>query len=338
MKITAHITDDTTFVHAIDHGSFPNLESTEVRPLHSLLPLGPELSSERCRLSLLAEQLVDALAIRPPKEYKPTKPNDVAPKDRAYLAETFARLHTSLTELLLRRQSIYSSNTPSATTTAIDRLLTSAEHKYFTSLGLLAALLHTTLDTPKTSPTPPAGLADAASGLRSTLALLRTDALSVSPQMARLEHGDTLHALTSPHALSLLRETALALKHGAALLLALHAADQARDRSGRSGLHKEAVAEAKSLQELAAKTLGEARERVKGVKEALGLGGWLDRVEGWMFPLEEGGAEAAADGDGGGVGELVRDVVGGAEVEEWTSRVVESWREGIKGFGAIRWE
>lgn len=337
MTTTAHITDNTTFVHAIDHGSFPNLESTEVRPLHSLLPLGPELSSERCRLSLLAEQLVDALTIRPPKEYKPTKPNDVAAKDRAYLAETFARLHTSLTELLLRRQSTNGSN-PSATTAAVDRLLTSAEHKHFTSLGLLAALLRTALDTPKTSSAPPAGLADAASGFRSTLALLRTDVLSVSPQMARLEHGDTLHAVTSPHALSLLRETALALKQGAALLLALHAADQARDRSGRSGLHKEAVAEAKSLEDLAAKTLAEARERVKGVKETLGQGGWLDRVEGWMFSPVEAEAEAEANGNDGSVGELVRDVVGGAEVEEWTSRVVESWREGIKGFGAIKWE
>lgn len=40
----AHIDDDTTFVNAIDHGSFPNLEGTNTAPLYDLVKLGPELS------------------------------------------------------------------------------------------------------------------------------------------------------------------------------------------------------------------------------------------------------------------------------------------------------
>lgn len=315
-------------MHAIDYGSFPNLESAHAPPLHTLVRLGPELSSERCRLSLLAEQLFDAVASKPPKEYKPARPNDVAPKDRAYITEILARLHASLAELLLRRRP--------------EHLLTGAEHRYLTALSLLAALLHAALDHhPKTdagsAAGSPPGLTTAAAGLRSVLAALRAEVLSAHDGGG----GDALllHALAGPHAhaLSLLRDAALATRHGAALVLALHAAEQARDRSGRSGLHKDAVAECKGLEDLASKMLAEARDGVKKVKEELGLGGWLDRVEGWMFPAAAAAGDEAREGDGG-VEELVRDVVGGADVEEWTSKVVESWREGIKGFGMVKWE
>lgn len=42
--MTAHISDDTEFVSAIDYGSFPSLESSYVAPLYELVKLGPELS------------------------------------------------------------------------------------------------------------------------------------------------------------------------------------------------------------------------------------------------------------------------------------------------------
>lgn len=312
---SAHITDATTFVQSIDYGFFPNLEGTHSAPLHSLVQLGPELSSERCRLSLLAEQFSDAVAGKPPKEYKPVKANEVALKDRAYFEETFIRLHSSLAEILL-----HAPNTASK--------LSGAEHKFFTTILFLSALLRTALETPKSNPTP-AGLSTAAAGIASALASLRGDLYAVPPRLAALEMGDVLHTLAGPHVLSLIREAALVAKQGAAFLLSFHAAEQARDRSGKAGLHKEALAQAKALDELAAKALAETREKVKTVKEALGLGGWLDRGEAWVF---------GADGGGDGLGELVRDVVGAAAGEEWISRLLESWREGVKGFEKVRWE
>lgn len=311
-------------MHAIDYGSFPNLESAHAPPLHALVRLGPELSSERCRLSLLAEQLCGVITSKPPKEYKPARPNDVTPRDRAYLVEALGRLHASLAELLLRRRP--------------GHLLTSAEHRHLTALSLLAAALGAALDHPRSDTSPPPGLATAAAGLRSVLTALRTEVHSAPPR-AGGDGGDTLllHALAGPHAhaLSLLRDAALTTRQGAALLLALHTAEQTRDRSGRSGLHKDAVAECRGLEELAGKMLTEAKEGVKKIKEELGLGGWLDRVEGWMFP---DAAEDDAEDNGGRLGELLRDVIGGADLEEWTGKVVESWREGVKGFGMVKWE
>lgn len=44
LSVIAHINENTTFVNAIDHGSFPSLESTDTAPLYELVKLGPELS------------------------------------------------------------------------------------------------------------------------------------------------------------------------------------------------------------------------------------------------------------------------------------------------------
>lgn len=251
---------------------------------------------------------------KPPKDYKPTKPAEAAARDKAYQTESYARLSES-TSTLLHRPS-----TPAR--------LTPAEHKYYTAISLLAALLRTALETPKsaTAPAPPAFSA-AAEGVRAALEPLRADFAAVPPRIAALPggEGDVFHHLTAPLAIALLRDAALAVRWAAGSLVAFHAEQGARDRSGRSGLHKDVLAEARGLEEVAGKVLGAVRARVKELREVLGLGGWLDRMEGWAFGEDE-------------LSGLVRDVVGEADVEEWGGRVVESWREGVKGLGMVKME
>lgn len=171
----------------------------------------------------------------------------------------------------------------------------------------------------------PQGLPTAAAGARAALEALRADFASAPPRLAALPEGDVLHHLAAPHALSLLRDAALAARWAAASLAGYQAEQAARDRSGKSGLHKEVLAEAKGLVDVAGMVLGTVRARVKELREVLGLGGWLDRMEGWAFGEDE-------------LSSLVRDVVGEADVEEWGGRVVESWREGVKGLGMVKME
>ncbi|ROV88051.1 hypothetical protein VMCG_10410 [Cytospora schulzeri] len=314
--LLSHISDDTEFVTAIDHGSFPNLESSHTAPLYDIVKFGPELSSERCRLALLSEQFLDAVTYKAPKDYKPTKANEAAARDKAYLVETYSRLSETMTTLLLN---------PSTTASK----LTGPEHKYYTTISLLANLMRTSLETTKSNLTPPS-LSTAATGIRASLDALRADFTTTPPQMMSPgplpEGGDVFYSLTHPHALSLFRDAALAVRHAASFLVGYHGEAQARDRSGRSNLHKDVVAEAKGLEEVASGALGEIRGRVKELKEALGLGGWLDRMAEWTFKGDDE------------LSELVREVVGEAEVEEWGSKVVESWREGIKGLGMVKME
>lgn len=132
------------------------------------------------------------------------------------------------------------------------------------------------------------------------------------------------------HTLAYLRDTALATRHAAAFVLALHDKELARDRSGKSALNRDVVAEMKALEAVAIKALAEARAHVQRTKETLGEGGWLDRLLGLTF----------ADGGDGEMEKAVLGVVGGdmAEAEDWAGRLLESWREGVKGWVAVKWE
>ena len=127
-----------------------------------------------------------------------------------------------------------------------------------------------------------------------------------------------------------LRDTAVATRLSVSLVLGFHEKEAARDRTGRSSLHKDVVAELKALDALGAKALGDVRGRIKILREKMGEAGWLDRVLGWTF-----GADDAEDPIAAAVG----DVVGGrAGAEEWAGKVLESWREGLKGWANVRME
>lgn len=280
-------------------------------------PTNPTKQDQRTRLSLHTEHFLDTTTHKPPKDYKPTKPAEASHRDKTYQIETHTRLSESLSTLL------HNPATPPK--------LTPHEQKYFTLIATLSTLLRTALETPKSASTPaPATFTTAVSTTRAILEGLRADFFDgTPPKMASLPggEGDVLHHLLNPLGLSTLRDAALTVRWASGSLVSFHADQTARDRSGRSGLHKEVLSEAKGLDEAAGRVLGAVRARVKELREVLGLGGWLDRMEGWAF----------ADG-GEGVSDVVREVVGEADVEEWGGRVVESWREGVKGFAMGRME
>ena len=91
----------------------------------------------------------------------------------------------------------------------------------------------------------------------------------------------------------------------------------------------------KALDAVATKALAELKKHIQKLKEALGEGGWLDRMLDWVF----GGEESQASEDDGEVLKAVSELVGGREgAEEWAAKVVESWRDGAKGWGMVRME
>lgn len=252
------------------------------------------------------------MTYKSPKDYKPVKANEAAARDKAYLVETFGRLSEATTALLLN---------PSTTASK----LTGPEHRYYAAVGFLSAFLRAALEAPRSGPAPGPGLSAAAEGYQAALDALRGGgSLACAPPGGG---GDVFYSLAAgPHALSLLRDAALAGRRAASLVAGVDADAQARDRSGRSGPHRDALARARGLGEAAAGALREVGGRVGELGEALGQGGWLDRMAEWTFR------------DGDGLSELVREVVGEAEVEEWGAKVVESWREGVKGLGLVKME
>ena len=200
---------------------------------------------------------------------------------------------------------------------------------YYSVVSLLAAGCLTALSTARGDPTPKP-LSLVTSSVRTALSALRTACFQSSPA----HMSPTLFALTDMHTVAYLRETALVIKHSAAFVLAFHERELARDRTGKSALHKDVVAEMKALEAVASKTLAETKTHVQKLKEMLGEGGWLDRLLEWTFGREDEEAEG-----GEGYKTAVVDIVGrGDAAEEWAGKMLESWREGVKGWLMVRWD
>lgn len=216
-------------------------------------------------------------------------------------------------------------------------LLTPAEHTYYTTLSLLSAALLIALSTPRSDPSPKT-LSMVTKSIKTALTTLRTTALPHHPQPGPKPSSSspawTSYTGTETHALACLHATATAIKHSAAFVLTFHDRELARDRSGRSGLHRDVLAEMKALGEVAGKGVAKVKGWIQKLKEGLAEGGWLDRVLDLVF----GDENDDQDGEDG-VARAVEEVVGGrAGAEEWAGRVVESWREGVKGWGMVRME
>jgi N-terminal acetyltransferase B complex non-catalytic subunit len=313
--IIANITDDTELISTTDYGSFTNLESKHSPPVQDLVKLGPGLSPARSHLALLTAQFLDLVTYKYPKDYKPSKQPDIAAKDHLYNVEMLSRIHNSATTFL------HDQSTPAR--------LTSAEHSLYTATALLSGILATSLTHPRSNERLPAVLVDTITALKNTLSNLRTSFLS-GPSPAS-NQSELFSYLTNMHTLSCLRDTAVAIKQSVVFLQAWHETEQIRDRSGKSGCHKDIISAMKALDGLATKTLGEVKGRIKMLKDKLGEGAWLDRLLEWTFGPEESDEDEIV--------KAVESVVGGrGGAEEWVGKVLESWNEGVTGWTLVKME
>ena len=266
-------------------------------------------------MALLTEQYLDVIDHKPPKDYKPSKANDAALKDTAATIESMARIQQAMSAFLHGE--------------GLMAKLTGPEETYYSSVSLLSAMLLTALTTGRSAAVPPS-FALCSSTLKSTIeALQAACVLKGLPSTSRLS---TFYALSNHHTLSALRDTALAIKHTVAFMQAFNERESARDRSGKSGLHKEVVAEARVLDAIATRSLAEVRNHIKALKEALGQGGWLDQMTEWTLGTESDDVEVQE------LGSAVSDIIDTSMLEDWAGRAVESWREGVKGWSTVKLE
>ncbi|KXX79150.1 N-alpha-acetyltransferase 25, NatB auxiliary subunit [Madurella mycetomatis] len=315
--LVVNITDKTVLVNKTDYGSFPNLESSNGPPIHEYLRLGPGLSNERAHLAFLSEQYLDLLAYKPPKEYKPSKANEAALRDREYIAEVLSRLSNSLADVFNRP------STPAH--------LTGSETSYYSIVSLLPAAVLTCVSTSRTDPPPKQSLWAVTASIKTAFSTLRA-ALPLLHPVPDARMPQACYALADMQTLSCVRDAALAIRHSTAFVLGLHDKELARDRSGRSGLHRDVLVEMKALGELAGRALAEVKGTVQRLKEALAEGGWLDRLLDLVFG---GDGQEGEDEVGRALAEVVE---GRAGAEEWAGKVIESWRENLKGWGMVRME
>ncbi|CAK7199342.1 hypothetical protein SEUCBS139899_002020 [Sporothrix eucalyptigena] len=287
--------------NATDYGALPNLESSFGACLAERVSLGPGFSSTgvvRLQLGVLSERFLDVVAFKPPKEYKPAKPAEAAARDRAYVAESLAMIEMRLDDLLHKTVDVRSQLTP-------------GEWSYYTAVSVLVGYASLALDATAT----PSIFALLTKTLTTTVDLLR-GALPTPDNL--------LQTMSDLHSVGLLRETAVAIKHTALYLTAHHDREAQRDRSGKSGLSKEALAGVAQLKTLSTRAFSDVKAHLKTTKDTLSQGGLSSKLKG--------------DALQGNVGKALVEAVGADAVDSWAEHLLDGWRATLQGWTHVQME
>lgn len=200
--------------------------------------------NRRSHLALISEAFLNALIYRPPHIYKPSAGANAI--DQTFVIETISQLSNSLAKFV---RGPVSEVTP-------------AENIYYNTVGLLSTLV------PLCSSSDRTGLAP------ETLTHM-TDAVksAIESLQARVDEniGDdfanVLHRLHSFHDLTMFHDAATATSLVAQWILTFNDREKERDRSGKSNLPKEVVAQMKTLQTVAEAALKHGKAFVATLKD-----------------------------------------------------------------------
>jgi len=260
---------------------------------------------------------MELISFKPTKDYKPARSDEVAARDRLFLLESLCSLNSSFANFL------HLPETPSQ--------LTTVEHSYFTILSLMSSLVLVALTTSRTEQSPALVSATLVPSVTAALSALRTTFLACPT--SDLELASVFYTMADQLTLSCFRDAGLAIKHSAEFVIEFNEKEMARDRTGKANLHKDVVAEMRRLGTLGANAAGEVKTRLGTLKATLAEPGWLDRMTTWTL------GRSGDDGPEDKTARNVYEIVGGQiAVEEWVARVLESWDEGVRGWGMVRME
>ncbi|KAF5711849.1 hypothetical protein FMUND_8795 [Fusarium mundagurra] len=286
------VADDMKLVETVDYGSFPSWDCSSQPPVYSRLRLGPPPTNRRAHLSLLSEAFHELLGYKPPPIYKASA--TAAIPDQIFVLESLSQLSNSFMKF---------SDGPRGD-------LTSQEATYFEVISLLSTLIPFATGINRAKPIP-----EEFFQIVDTLKIaIDTLKLELLPLTNASEQVTTLSTL---HSLAMLRDTSVAIKNSAQWVIAFNDREKERDRSGKSNLPKEVMAQIKELVSVSAATLKEGKAAVAKMKEQVYGRDFEPAVRAWIF---EG-----ADNILGIVGEAA------------TKKLVKSWESNVKGWNQVVW-
>ncbi|KAH7238049.1 N-acetyltransferase B complex non catalytic subunit-domain-containing protein [Fusarium tricinctum] len=288
----AQVTDDTKLVDNIDYGSFPSWDSSSRPPIYSRLRVGPAPTNRRAHLSLLSEAFHELLSYKPPAIYKASAA--AAVPDQIFVLESLRQLSNSFTKF---------SNGPMAD-------LTSQEATYFEVIGLLSTLIPFTTGINRANPIPEE-FAQIVDTLKIALDTLKLDIISLEGP------SEQVKTLSTFHSLAILRDTAAAVKNAAQWIIAFNDREKERDRSGKSNLPKDVMAQIKDVAAASEVALKEGKEAVTKLREQVYGRDFEPAVRKWIFEGAEDTLEIIGEGT--------------------TKSLVKSWETNIKGWTQVKW-
>ncbi|KAF5536013.1 hypothetical protein FNAPI_11898 [Fusarium napiforme] len=291
-RFKAEVADDTKLVETVDYGSFPSWEYSSQPPVYSRLRVGPPPTNRRAHLSLLSEAFHELLGYKPPPNYKASAAAAIT--DQIFVLESLSQLSNSFMKF---------SNGPSGD-------LTPQEATYFEVISLLSTLIPFATGINRAKPIP-----EEFFQIMDTLKIaIDTLKLELLPLANASEQVTTLSTL---HSLAILRDTSIAIKASAQWVIAFNDREKERDRSGKSNLPKEVMAQIRELVTITEATLKEGKATVAKMKEQVYGRDFEPAVRAWIFE--------DADNILGIVGEAA------------TKKLVQSWESNIKGWTQVVW-
>ncbi|KAI0872011.1 N-acetyltransferase B complex non catalytic subunit-domain-containing protein [Hypoxylon argillaceum] len=308
-----------------DYNPLPNWAGPQSTPIQELAACGPLPTNRRCHLSILAERFLDLVSFAQPKDFKPSQITQLLQVDWQTTTSSCQTLYMHLDALTYGEG--FDEND-----------LTGPEAWYFRTVTELAKLVKLIYETVLPASSTKAARETILAVIRRILAIINyqiQDFLAIPNGAPAKLH--TLHGVAALHAMGMLRESTLAIKstvqHVTAALDRLRVLDKSRATAEAAWL----APETKKLLSAAATADARMKDRVKRLTEDLHASGWIDRLVGWAFD----DAELAHGADGAFAGDLARELavfVPEEAREGWAVGVADSWRDVVKGWGAVRFE
>ncbi|KAK0391568.1 hypothetical protein NLU13_1068 [Sarocladium strictum] len=281
--------DNVHLCETIDFGSYPSWAAYDRQPVYKQLQLGPSLTNSRSHLSLLSEAFLEVLNYKAPPVYKVAANNDPT-----FVLEKISQIGNSLSTFILSSQDT----------------TTEAETIYYNLLSLLSGLitLSATLDRASAEETLPDLIQSAQVALESLKSLL---SIVSGPDLQ-----SSSIKLSNLHGLTIARDSAQATRLACQWILSQNEREKGRDRSGQSGLPKEAVAQFKSLQALSEDLSNFGKTWTSSLQNVVASSRFQEEVR----------------------NALSEDSLKSLDTSKTTGLLIESWRTTLKGWQNVRWD
>ncbi|KAI0021688.1 N-acetyltransferase B complex non catalytic subunit-domain-containing protein [Xylariomycetidae sp. FL0641] len=295
-------------VDTTDYSYIPNFSGPESVSVAELINYGPLPSAARVQMGLLSERFMDLVCFVPSKDLKSPKPSQDLKMDFDSAAVISSSIEQKLGQLL---------------NTVDDAVLTNPERKYFTAVHSLSVLVKTIAEHEKAA-------SPIAERIRRSVTSLLDDFSEQSGQLFAVLGGSarespSFYGVTTAHAMGVLHDTALAIKHTATFLAVAVEKLKAVDKAATS-LKPE-------LDKLAAAAGTRDADLKKQVKQlASKSGAWADEVEAWALRDDEQSAMCKRMAD------RLAEIVPKKERKEWAETVVQSWSELLKGWELVKFD
>ncbi|GAP92059.1 putative n-acetyltransferase b complex non catalytic subunit [Rosellinia necatrix] len=322
-----------------DYNPLPHWAGPASTPIQKLVAYGPLPTNRRSHLSVLAERFLDLVCHVQPKEFKPTKAAQLLQVDWQAAGLSCKILHQDLDTMVYGQGHGHDEND-----------MTDPEAWYFRTVTELAKLAKLVLE--QVLPAPPSKAAR-----EEVLAAVRRIATIMTYQLENfLSAPDgiqskmhTFHTVTALHSMGMLRESTLAVRHTVQYLAA--SLDRLKATADRSRGATEAAwlaPETKKLVAAAAAADTQMKRRVGALAQGLHASGWVDCLGVWTFGDNDNNGndddEVSSSSPSPGsefkrsiAATLARVILPDAR-EVWALDVADSWRDVVKGWGAVRFD